>query len=42
MLTKEIECQGTGDRPDCAWNLEVSGFPHNPSKCKHIVPIDPK
>ena len=42
MLQKEIERLEIQDKPECIWNLDESGFPHDPSKCKHIGPVGAK
>lgn len=36
VLEKEVDSLGIQDRPECIWNLEETGFPHDPSECRTI------
>lgn len=42
LLQKEVERLGIGDKPEYFWNLDESGFPPDPLKCKTIGPIGKK
>lgn len=39
MLEDEVNRLGIGDRPECFWNLDESGFPTDPSKWKTVGPV---
>lgn len=42
MLEAEVHRLGIGDRPECFWNLDESGFPTDPSKWKTVEPVGSK
>ena len=42
LLESEIERLGIRDRPECFWNLDETGFPSDPSKCKVVGSIGRK
>ena len=39
VLRKEAERLGIMEKPECLYNCDESGFPHDPSKCKYVGPI---
>lgn len=36
ILEAEVQRLGIADRPECVWNLDESGFPMDPSRCKTV------
>ncbi|XP_068217851.1 uncharacterized protein [Palaemon carinicauda] len=42
LLQRAQERLGISNRPECIWNLDETGFPHDPSKCKTIGSVGKK
>ena len=42
LLQGELHRLGLSNRPECIWNLDETGFPHDPSKCKTIGSVGKK
>ena len=42
ILKAEVDRLGIGNRPECFWNCDESGFPDDPSVCKSVGAIGAK